>query len=119
MAKKKILLVEDDELMRQLYKDILSEDFTVQTASNGNDALVLLNNHSYDLILMDMLLPDMKGLEVIKKVAQNVLKKSKIVFLTNMDKSSLKDVTRLGYSFIIKSEYTPDTFGEKIKSLLI
>jgi CheY-like chemotaxis protein len=119
MKKKKLLLVEDDELMRTLYLDILTEKFEVDIAVDGEDAYHKIQVNYVDIILMDMLLPKMNGLEVVERVKKENPKalKGEIIFLTNMDKASLGEVEKKGYSYVIKSELSPDKFLQKILEL--
>ena len=116
MKKKKLLLVEDDELLRTLYVDILTEKFEVDVATDGETAYQKILVNFVDIILMDMLLPKMNGLEVVEKVKKEKphALKGEVIFLTNMDKSALKDVEKKGYSYLIKSELSPDKFLQKI-----
>ena len=66
---KKILIIEDDENILQLEKDYLeANNFEVQTAQNGIDGLELATKGSFDLILLDIMLPGMNGLDICKKV---------------------------------------------------
>jgi CheY-like chemotaxis protein len=70
--RKRILVVEDNEMNLELVTDILeSEGYEVIQAGNGNDALELANSRRPDLILMDIQLPEMDGLEVTRLLKGN------------------------------------------------
>ena len=65
----KILLVEDEESFREGLSFILSkEGYEVITADNGNDAVTQFEQHGADLVLLDVMLPGLSGLEVCKKL---------------------------------------------------
>jgi two-component system cell cycle response regulator len=67
----KILLVEDDAFFREIFSDLLREDgYLVDTASSGNEALFRLTNSSYDLVVTDMVLQDISGLDVLSRAKQ-------------------------------------------------
>jgi diguanylate cyclase (GGDEF)-like protein len=67
----KILLVEDDAFFREIFSDLLREDgYLVDTASSGNEALFRLANSSYDLVVTDMVLQDISGLDVLARAKQ-------------------------------------------------
>ena len=67
----KILLVEDDAFFREIFSDLLREDgYAVDTASSGNEALFRLENSSYDLVVTDMVLQDISGLDVLARAKQ-------------------------------------------------
>ena len=118
----KILIVEDDLFLRELYSDILSSGpWTLDTASDGQIGLEKIQKGGWDLILLDMNLPKMNGLEIIKKVAQNPVQpqNKKTVFLTNMEEgSALGEIKELGYEYLIKSQLAPDQFLQQVKAYL-
>ncbi len=66
--KKSILIVEDEQSIRYLLKDILCEDYNVYEAENGNAALELLKHITPNLIICDIMMPDMDGLELCQIV---------------------------------------------------
>jgi len=64
-----ILLVDDEALTRDFYKDLLSEHgFCVFAASNGSDALALIRQHPPEAAILDIMMPDMSGLEVLERL---------------------------------------------------
>ena len=69
--RKRILLVEDDEEIRSMIKDYLSGEFEVCFFSDGKTAMrKLANLDEYSLALIDLMLPDISGMEVIKAIRQ-------------------------------------------------
>ncbi|GBE57110.1 polar-differentiation response regulator DivK [bacterium BMS3Abin01] len=82
--RKKILVVEDNEMNLELVTDILeAEGYEVIQAANGNDALESANSQQPDLILMDIQLPEMDGLEVTRLLKSNEsTRQIKVVALT-------------------------------------
>jgi DNA-binding response OmpR family regulator len=121
MKKKNVLLVEDDEFLRTLYTDLLKDIYILDVAADGAEAFEKIQNKNLDLILLDIILPKMSGVEVVEKLKiehPEVLKK-KIVFLTNLDKNEMvQKVTKLGYSYLIKSDLNPEEFLDKVKNFL-
>ena len=66
-----ILLVEDDERIRRFIRKVLErESHTVMEAGNGKDALVCLEAQSFDIVISDVFMPEMDGLEVIMRIRQ-------------------------------------------------
>ncbi len=118
----KILIVEDDLFLRELYSDILSSGpWTLDTASDGQIGLEKIQKGGWDLILLDMNLPKMNGLEIVKKISENPIQpqNKKIVFLTNMEEGPvLGEIKKLGYEYLIKSQLAPDQFLQQIKAYL-
>lgn len=122
MDQKKILLVEDDPVLQKLYKDLLTaEKYSVDTASDGQEAYEKMLSGGWDLVLLDLVLPKLNGLDIVKKLKLQPSKKTnkKIVVLTNLEKGNeVDEIKRIGYEYIIKSNITPDQFVAKIKSFL-
>jgi len=117
MKKLNILLVEDDEFLRTLYTDLLKDLYSLDVAADGEEAYEKIQNSKLDLILLDIILPKMSGIDIVEKLKlehPEVLKK-KIVFLTNLDRNEMvQKVTQLGYSYLIKSDLNPDEFLEQV-----
>ncbi|MCG8485151.1 MAG: response regulator transcription factor [Clostridia bacterium] len=67
MSKEKILVVDDEEQVRKvIIKSLLRENFITYSARYGKEALELINNNSFDLIILDIMMDDMDGLEIIR-----------------------------------------------------
>ena len=115
----KILLVEDDPILQKLYSDLLaSAQILFETASDGETAYQKISQGSWKLVLLDVMLPKMNGLDIVKKLNQQ--SSPKIVFLTNLEQGKeVDEIKNLGYQFIIKSDLAPDQFIAKVKSFLI
>lgn len=122
MENKKILLIEDDEFLRQLYTDILiSGGYTVTSAADGNKGLEKLLGGGWDLVLLDMILPGMSGLELAKHAltSQQAKPFKHLVFLTNMySDDQQKEAMALGDAYLIKIQLTPENFLEQVKKFL-
>lgn len=119
---KKILLVEDDQFLRTLYHDLLkNEDYQVETAVDGEEALKKIQIGGWDLILLDIVIPKLDGIQVVKTLKRESPQsiKQNIIFLTNLDKNEMmKEIDQMGFKYLIKSDLTPEDFVNKIKSLI-
>ena len=88
----KILLVEDDKgIVRFVKKGLLENSFSVDAAHDGEEGLRLALHEKYDLIVLDIMLPKMDGVEVLKKIRSRELQTS-VIFLTAKD--SEKDIVQ-------------------------
>lgn len=121
-GKKKIMIVEDDSFVMDIYETkIAQEGFEVISAANGMEALKKLQDVRPDLMLLDIIMPYMDGLEVLQKVkADERLKNMPIILLTNLSqKEEVDKGLGLGANdYLIKSHFTPSEVLEKIKTYI-
>lgn len=81
----KILIIEDDENILCLLKDgFEEEDFIVETANNGSDGLYLASMNSYDVIILDWMLPQMSGINILEKIRNEDINTA-VIMLTAKD----------------------------------
>jgi DNA-binding response OmpR family regulator len=118
----KIAIIEDDDVISQMYRfKFENEGFSVQTASNGKLGLELAKAMQPDIILLDLMMPEMDGEAVLKQLrASSWGMDIKVIILTNMGEqeipSSLKE---LGVSSVIlKANMTPRQVAELVKKQL-
>ncbi|PIX90984.1 MAG: response regulator [Candidatus Moranbacteria bacterium CG_4_10_14_3_um_filter_44_15] len=122
MSKKKVLIVEDDNFVAEVYSTKLLEmGHEVQIAQNGEEGLVLIEKSKPDLVLLDILMPVMGGIELLEELKKKVeWKNIPIILLTNVgEKESIQKARNLGVQdYLIKSHFTPAEVIEKIESIL-
>lgn len=120
--KKRILIVEDDVFIRDIYQVKFSQEgFDVVTAEDGVKALAILEKIVPDVILLDIIMPYMNGMEVLRNIKSNeLLKKIPVIMLTNIsEKEKVTEGTELGINdYIIKSHFTPSEVVHKVNALL-
>lgn len=118
----RILVVEDTELLRRMYHDkLVSDGFEVATASDGLEALNALRNDRFDLVVLDLIMPRMGGLEVLETVkADPRLSSIPVVILTNLgEESAIERALDLGaIDYLIKNAAKPADVSAKIKLTL-
>jgi len=120
--KKKILIIEDDFFVRDLYdRELTREGFAVSSAEDGPKGLLKAVEEKPDLVLLDIMLPKMSGLDVLKTLKEKEETKNvPVVLLTNLGQDS---VIREGFSlgaigYLIKAAYTPTQIIEEVKKFL-
>lgn len=122
VKEKKILVVEDDLFLRDIYDETLkTAGYKIELAKNGKEGLEKIQAGGWDLILLDVLLPEMTGIEIMQQLKDKQLPapNKSIIFLTNMDNpKEVAEMKALGIEFWIKSELTPPTLLKKIEPYL-
>mgnify|MGYP001547058585 CR=1 FL=1 len=84
-TKNRLLIVDDEPTNIHILSNILSDDYEIRAANNGERALAAALSQSPDLILLDMIMPDLDGLEVCKRLKKNEATKDiPVIFVTSM-----------------------------------
>lgn len=122
MPSYKILVVEDTELLRRIYSDKLAQDgYEVLSAGDGLEALSLLRSHKVDLVLLDLIMPKMSGIEALDAMkADPRTREIPVIILSNLGQES--DVERglaMGaVDYLVKNKAKPADVAEKIHATL-
>ena len=119
----KIMLVEDDLMIAEIYKrKFESVGFEVVNAVTGKEVLKFASESTFDLILLDMVLPEMSGMDVLKQLRQSgdYDANLKIVVLSNLNKTEYEKEARDNGAngFIGKTQYSPSELVVEIQRLL-
>lgn len=118
----KIAIVEDDQAISQMYRlKFETEGFEVETAENGKLGLELAESMKPDIILLDLMMPEMNGDEMLEKLRKEPWGKDiKVIILTNVGEQEAPEVIKeLGVrKFIVKAEMTPRQVAEMVKKEL-
>lgn len=118
----KVAIVEDDIAIAQMYRLKFETDgYDVQTAENGKDGLEMIASMRPDIILLDIMMPEMTGDQMLAQLrATDWGKNIKVIILTNMGEQEAPDsLKQLGVSsFIVKAEMTPKQVEELVKATL-
>ena len=112
----KVLLVEDDEDIREMYSvTFMKKGFTVFTATNGKGALEKIQNKRPDLVLLDIMMPNVDGYQVLKEVRKDMKKYTPVIMLTNLDPSHFERHAQFDDvdAYLIKSQYSPSEVLQK------
>jgi DNA-binding response OmpR family regulator len=119
---KTILLVEDDSFVSDIYQTKISkEGFKVISAENGIEAIKKLEESIPDLILLDIVMPYMDGIDVLRKIKkEEKWKKIPVILLTNLsDKEKIEEALGIGADdYLIKSHFTPSEVISKVNMVL-
>lgn len=118
----KIAIVEDDLAISQMYRiKFEAEGYAVETAENGKLGLELAESIKPDIILLDLMMPEMNGDEMLAQLRETDWGKDmKVIILTNMGEQEVPErIKELGVSsFILKADMTPRQVAEVVKKQL-
>ena len=119
---KRILIIEDEEaLSKAMSLKLTKEGFEVSVAYNGEDALKLVESEKIDLILLDILLPKMNGIEFLKKIRANDAYKDihTIILSAVSDMAKIADAMEGGvYVYLVKDKTKMDDLVNIVKEKL-
>ena len=122
MADTILLIIEDDPLMSRMYQKIFKfEGFNIDTVSEGEEGLSKVKSQKPTLILLDIMMPKMNGLEVLEKLkADPATKNIPVVVLTNLAGATDADraISMGAVKYIIKSEHEPKEVANMVKEIL-
>ncbi len=118
----KIAIVEDDQAIREMYRiKFESEGYEVVVAENGKRGLELAESAKPVLILLDLMMPEMTGEEMLTRMrATEWGKNIKVIILTNVSQDEvLLAVDKLHVSdFIVKAHFTPQQVVDRVRTVL-
>lgn len=117
--KKNILIVEDDENYRNVLATVLPEEgIGVFTAANGHEALFVLDKTKVDLILLDIMMPEMSGKAFMYEFSKSAHKKTPIIILTNLPDSFYGADIPIQMDFVTKADISLDALIQLLKKRL-
>jgi DNA-binding NarL/FixJ family response regulator len=115
-----ILIVEDEPALGAAYQTILSKHgLDAQLATNGEEALKVIQKDTPDLVLLDMVMPKMNGLEFLKRI-NGVFPPEKVIVFSNQDnQAEIDEAFRLGANrYLLKSWASPSDLVKVVKDAL-
>ena len=118
----KITIIEDDQVINQMYRmKFEAAGFDVATASDGEAGVAIVKKFHPDLILLDLQMPNMNGVEALSLIrALPSHKQTPVIVLTNLGEEEAPDgLRKLGvHSYIVKADFTPRQVVERVKHAL-
>jgi DNA-binding response OmpR family regulator len=122
MAIKTILIVEDDRFIGEMYvRSLKKAGFDVDWMIDGNDGLIAARNKQYDLLLLDVMLPERRGTEILEALrgSEDLIPHSKVIVLTNFeqDEESRTAMESRADAYLIKADITPNKLLSVIEQL--
>jgi excisionase family DNA binding protein len=121
-GKRKALVVDDDEELVELIRDVLEQDgrFEVRVANNGFDAGMMVKEYRPDIIVLDVMLPDINGKEVCQRVrSDSALEDVKIICISGMvEKDKIEDLKEAGANDFLQKPFEIEDLVERMCEML-
>ena len=117
---KKILLVEDEFFITELYlRALRKKGFQIDNVANGLEANKLAKTDQYDIIILDLMIPGMNGIDILNDLKNNYNLKAKIIIATNLEerKEVKESIEKKADGNIIKANLTPAELAEFIENI--
>lgn len=122
MSATKVAIIEDDASIVQMYQlKFQTEGFDVQTAGDGESGLALIESYKPDVVLLDLMMPNMNGFDMLSKLRSTANgMEMKVIVLTNMgDTETATKVFKMSANdYIVKAEFTPMQVVQRVQKLL-
>ena len=122
MAIKSILCIEDDRFIGEMYvRSLKKVGYDVDWVVDGNDGLIAARNKAYDVILLDVMLPERRGTDILEALRgkEDLIPNSHVIVLTNFeqDEESRVAMQQHADAYLIKAEITPKKLISVIQQL--
>ncbi len=110
---KQVLLIEDEQFISDLYvRTLQNAGYAVTVVTDGNEALAQAQTDQYDIILLDIMIPNLTGTEILRRLrdpAQNPKIRAKILVTTNLElaKEAKANIESQADGYVVKAEITP------------
>jgi len=119
---KKVLVVDDEDSIREIYRrELQSRGYSVVVAPDGEEGLLKAGEETPDIVLLDIMLPKMSGIDVLKALKENQLTKNiPVLLLTNLgEETIIKEGFELGADgYLLKVSYTPAQVVDEVSKFL-
>ncbi len=122
-AGKTILVIEDEHFISELYSRALTKaGYRVDVEADGQKALAMAQTDKYDIILLDLMIPNLSGIDVLRTLrdtSRTPTLHSKIIIITNLEQRDnvRSDIEKQADGYIVKAEITPKQLVELLNTL--
>ncbi|HEX5744042.1 MAG TPA: response regulator [Candidatus Saccharimonadales bacterium] len=122
-AGRKVLCIEDERFISELYERVLTKGgYHVDTIADGKEALEAAQKNDYDIILLDLMLPNLSGIEILRALkdpSRQPPLKAKIIVTTNLEQREdvRADIEKQADGYIVKAELTPHELVDLLDSI--
>jgi CheY-like chemotaxis protein len=120
---RKVLCIEDERFISELYVRVLTKaGYQVDAIADGKEALAAAQTNKYDIILLDLMLPNLSGIEILRALKgpeQDPPLKAKIIVTTNLEQREdiRADIEKQADGYVVKAELTPHELAKLLDTV--
>lgn len=119
MKSKRVLIVDDDNLSRTLFENLIGQFWSIESARNGIEAIEKLTEGTFDLILMDIQMPLLDGISTMRKIREDGISSCPVIAVTAFaDEKSRYSFLEQGFDEFITKPVRPKDFLELIRNTI-
>ena len=119
MKNKRVLIVDDNDLNRKLFENLLGQLYQIDSANNGLQALEKMEKNPFDLVLMDIQMPKLDGISTMKRIRRGEQSDTLIVAITAFaDESDRDSFIEMGFDDFLTKPIRPREFLDSIKQIM-
>lgn len=119
MAGKLVLVVDDSPLLRRMIAQILQrEGYRVETAADGEEAIAKIRQLDPDIVLLDVVMPNKDGYQVVQELQRLVRRKPRVILLTGVESGpALQQARALGVDDVLPKPFSPFELSARVRSV--
>lgn len=117
-SKRKILVVDDEEIICEMLEGFLSSNYLVRTCQSGEEALKILEREDFDLLILDIIMPGMKGDEVLRRLREMKKEIKVLVSSGYMQEERLDKIKRLGIDGFLQKPFRREEILKAVEEVL-
>lgn len=115
---KKILVADDEDILRMLIVDTLEDDFEIEEAEDGKEALQKIMESEYDLIVLDYMMPYLTGIEVLEEIRKDQNSSQVLMLTAKAQDTDREQVMQKGANYFMSKPFSPMELLELVKKIL-
>ncbi|TAA67899.1 response regulator transcription factor [Planococcus salinarum] len=104
---KKVLVADDEDILRLLIVDTLEDDFEVEEAEDGKEALQKIRENDYDLIILDYMMPHLTGMEVLEEVRKDQNSTQVLMLTAKAQDADRESAIQKGANYFMSKPFSP------------
>lgn len=116
---KKILVADDEDILRILIADTLEDDFEIEEAEDGKEALEKIRENDYDLIILDYMMPYLTGLEVLEQVRKEGNDTRVLMLTAKAQDADREQAIQKGADFFMSKPFSPMDLLGLVEKILV